>query len=301
MPDTIVESNPQKAGTPELQSFFDAPSKSADKKTDSTSASGGSSSSSEKKEEKKAESVKETEKKVEAKSDAVKDEIKEEPKSSDAKKDEVKTTPSVNWDTDDNPYKKRYQDTQQWGNNLNQQYLELKKNTEMINKKLDGTWNPEEEAKANQPDPKQLMTHAEILGKVKASSKIAAEKYGMDKVQSMIFSDTAPFRKFDNDPHIQARVLSSDAPVLEAFAILEEMEFRSKWGNDAKTIEENIRHKHEEEMTKTITENVTKQIMERLSLKEKQVTTVGDARSSESGQKTGETGHPSLRSIFDGR
>lgn len=294
MADIAVETKPDTG----LNSFFDVPSKPTKEKLVSEpvkEAKPSEPSSSEKKEEKKADPVKAEEPKKEE----PKAEVKAEPKPSEIKKEEVKPSPSVNWDGDENPYKKRYLDTQQWANGLNQQYLELKKNTEMINKKLDGTWNPEEEAKLSQPDPKQIFTQAEILGKVKSSSKIAAQKYGADKVQAMIFAEGAPFRKFDNDPYIQARVLSSDAPVLEAFAILEENEFRSKWGNDPKTIEENIKKSHEEELTKTITENVTKQLMERLSLKEKQVTTVGEARSAEGSPK--ESGAPTLKSIFDGR
>lgn len=290
MPDVVVEKQPEIG----LQSIFDKPSKPV-QEAPSKAVKPEESSSSEKKEEKKVEPVKAVEKKDEGKA-----EIKEEKKSPEPKKDEVKTS-SVDWETDDNPYKKRYQNTQSWGTTLNQQNLELKKNFEMLNKKLDGTWNPEEEAKASQPDPRQLFSQAETLGKVKASARVAVERYGADKVQAMIFADNAPFRKFDNDSAIQARVLSADAPVLEAFRILEENDFRAKWGNDPKAIEENIRKKTEEELTKTITENVTKQIMERLNLKEKQLTTVGDARSAEGAPKAGANGSPTLKTIFDGR
>ena len=246
----------------------------------------------EKTQEQKAE-IKTEEMKTEAKS-----EIKEAPKS-EVKTEGIKTEeaqkPSFDFESDANPYKKRYADTSQWANKVNQEKAELLKQFEIINKKLDGTYDPEKDQPA-QPTMQDVQHNAELLGKVKASRKIAEETYGAENIQKLIYADGAPFRAIENDPYIQARVLAADAPVLEAMKILDEQQFHAKWGDSPREIEQNIRKKAEEEFNLKIEELVNKRISDRLSLKEKQVNGLGDARTAES--KGQPTGSPPLTSIF---
>lgn len=212
---------------------------------------------------------------------------------SDTKKDETADTnkevdnkTSINWDGDDNPYKKRYYDTAKWANNINQELAGIKKDVSIANKKLDGTYDAEAEAKAETPDPNQIAQTSEIRGKVAASAAMAEDKYGKEYVQKMIFAEDAPFRQYDNDPYVQGRVLSSNAPVMEAIRIMKEREFFAKYGHEPEAIEAKIRETFEKELTEKITKQVTADIMKRIDEKGKQVTGLNNARGSESQKDT---------------
>ena len=219
-------------------------------------------------------------------------------KVSDEKKEEVvDNKPSVNWDGDDNPYKKRYYDTAKWANTVNQELAGIKKDVSIANKKLDGTYDAEAEAKAAEVDPQILTQQAETRGKVSASMVMAEEQFGKEYVQKMIFADDAPFRQYDNDPYVQGRVLSSNAPVVEAIRILKEREFFGKYGYEPDKIITNIRAEVEKELTDKVTKQVTEQIMKRIDEKGKQVTGLSNARGSETKTEVKQTVKP-LSSIF---
>ena len=217
---------------------------------------------------------------------------------SDEKKEEVvDSKPSVNWDSDENTYKKRYYDTAKWANNINQELAGIKKDVSIANKKLDGTYDAEAEAKAAEVDPQILTQQAETRGKVSASMVMAEEQFGKEYVQKMIFADDAPFRQYDNDPYVQGRVLSSNAPVMEAIRILKEREFFGKYGHEPDKIITNIRAEVEKELTDKVTKQVTEQIMKRIDEKGKQITGLSNARGSETKTEVKQTVKP-LSSIF---
>ena len=215
----------------------------------------------------------------------------------DAKKEEEKKA-STNWDADDNPYKKRYHDTARWANSVNQELAGIKKDVSIANKKLDGTYDAEAEAKAEVPDPNQIAQTSEIRGKVAASAAMAEDKYGKEYVQKMIFAENAPFRQYDNDPYVQSRVLSSNAPVMEAIRIMKEREFFGKYGHEPESIEAKIKEIFEKELTDKITKQVTADLMKRIDEKGKQVTGLTNARGSEA-QKDGKASIKSLSNIFN--
>ena len=233
------------------------------------------------------------------------DEAKKDIKASeDTKKDETVDTKkeidnkaSVNWDGDDNPYKKRYYDTAKWANGINQELAGIKKDVSIANKKLDGTYDAEAEAKENAPDPAKIAQTSEIRGKVAASAAMAEDKYGKEYVNKMIFADDAPFRQYDNDPYVQGRVLSSNAPVMEAIRIMKEREFFAKFGHEPEAIEAKIRETFEKELTDKITKQVTADLMKRIDEKGKQVTGLNNARGSEA-QKDTKTVVKPLSNIF---
>ena len=245
-----------------------------------------------------------SDKEIETKTDKVgeaKKEVKEveDTKKADAvdTKKEDNNKSSINWDVDDNPYKKRYNDTAKWANSVNQELAGIKKDISIANKKLDGTYDAEAEAKENVPTPNQIAQTSEIRGKVAASAAMAEDKYGKEYVQKMIFADNAPFRQYDNDPYVQGRVLSSNAPVMEAIRIMKEREFFGKYGHEPEAIEAKIRETFEKELTDKITKQVTADLMKRIDEKGKQVTGLNNARGSEA-QKDTKTVVKPLSNIF---
>jgi hypothetical protein len=125
----------------------------------------------------------------------------------------------------------------------------LKQQIEIVNQKLDGTY----EAKKADQAPKVNVEEVRVKAVIDTSAKVAAKKYkeqgGMDYVTAQIFAPDAPFRKFDGDRAVQARVFGSDSPVEEAFAVLEEQEIVEKYGaGDLKTIVEGLKRDLREEL-----------------------------------------------------
>lgn len=246
-----------------------------------------------------------TEKKSETKEIATETETKTKAETVEEKKSDAKAADtakvdnkhSVNWDGDENPYKKRYYDTAKWANTINQELAGIRKDITVANKKLDGTYDPEAEKSAT-TDPAVIAKESEVRGKVAASHAMAEEKYGKEYVHKTIFADDAPFRQFDNDAYVQGRVLSSNAPVMEAIRILKEREFFSKYGHEPEKITANIRSEVETELRDKITKEVTDQIMKRLNEKEKMITGVGGARDSETKTDVKQTGFKKLSELF---
>jgi len=238
-------------------------------------------------EEPKKEEVKEPEVKPEVKTEEV--------------KTEVKTEEKPNWDVDDNPFKKRYFDTQKWANKINQENLEIKRQNEalqhqfsILNKKLDGTYNPEVDD-VRPPDPDVIADTADAAGRIKASRAMAVSQYGEEHLNKMLFNPEAPFRQIQDNPVIRMRVLSSDTPVLEALKIVKEKEFFDKWGYDPETIQKRMWESAKAELK----EEVLKELKEKISLKEEQPTGIGSARSAGvGGTPTNQDGFKPLETIF---
>jgi len=180
------------------------------------------------------------------------------------------------WEREENPYKKRFRDTAAWANRVHQETLDLKKQIEMINKKLDGTYDYEAEEEQEVP-PEAIQAQAKIEGKIEASNLAAIKEYGEEYVNKMIWAEDAPFRELYADPVIAMEVDTSPAPVLKAIEILQREEFHKKYGKDPQT----IRQKITEEIEKELSDKITKKILEKFNLKENQVKGLGNIRGSE--------------------
>jgi len=207
------------------------------------------------------------------------------------------TKPTIDWDSDTNPFKQRHKDASKWANQVHMQNLELQKQMEIINKKLDGTYDAEAEAKAQEIPPHIISQTSEMAGKIVASRQAAFDIYGKENVENLLWADNAPFRVIENDPMVQGRVMSSMSPVLEAVKCVEEAAFYSKWGKSPKDIEENIKKAYEKE----IEDRVTKKILEKVNLKEKQVTGIGEARGAPGSTPADKNKVPPLIEVFGGR
>lgn len=210
------------------------------------------------------------------------------------KKEGIESSPANNWE-------KQYKDTQKWSMQLSNENSALKRQLDVINKKLDGTYDPVLDAP--KVDTQEEATHKALtLGKVQTSVAMAAEIYkdkgGAAYIEKMIYAPDAPFRKFDNNPMIQSLVLNSDAPVLAAMKILEHGEFTTKWGNSPEKIEAAIRKKVEEELTEQLTKDVEAKIMQRFNLKGKQVQGLGAVRSADADSGNHADGSRPLASIL---
>jgi hypothetical protein len=202
--------------------------------------------------------------------------------------------PSDNWE-------KRYWDTQRYATQVNQQnanfqrmLAEQQRQLEIVNKKLDGTYDPVKD-EAPQVTPDEIAERAESAGRIAASRSGAMQIYGADNVEKMLWTPDAPFREIENNPLIRARVLNAESPVMEAINCTKEHLFYKKWGYTPEAIEKNMRA----ELEKEIREKVTKEFQSKISGKDSIPTGIGDARSVASGgtpQPSGE--FTSLDKIF---
>lgn len=244
------------------------------------------------KEKGETEESKETEEKTETKTEEKKDTEGEKGKV------ETKEKSKVDWDSEDNPYRKQYNDTRDWASKVNSESVDLKKQVEVLGKKIDGTYDPEEEAR-NAPSTEQVASDSELKGSVSASLAIAEEMYGKENVHKLLFAENAPFKKLEQDPAIAARVMNAKAPILEAITVLKEKSFFQKYGKDPEAIKSKIEKEVEERLTKSIREEVTKELTDKINLKSNLTKGVSEIRGSN--EKVGEKKTPTdpLDSILD--
>ena len=202
--------------------------------------------------------------------------------------------PSVNWDDEANPYKKRYADTASWGTKINQQLMELSRNQDIVGKKLDGTYDPAIDL-VQPPSPVQIEERAMLRGKVSASEALAKEHYGQEYVEKTLSDFNA---KFGNDQAIQGRVLSSAAPIVEAIKVMRETAFYQQYGSNPDDIVGKIKAQVEQELRPKIAAEEAKRFEDRLKQRDHTPTGLAGARG------TGETSAPkagavsSLKDIF---
>lgn len=243
----------------------------------------------------------EPETKVEEKEQVAETSAGTETKTDSAAEIKIEEPKSNAWEDDTNPYKKRHADAAKWANQVNMQNLQLQKQMEIINKKLDGTYDPEAEAKAEEIHPEQIARTAENVGRITASREAAFQIYGggdNDKGQALVaeklWAENAPFRAIEHLPQVQARVMNSPSPVLEAMKIVEEYAFAQKWGKSPTEIETNIKKAYEKE----IEDRVTKNLLEKMKLKDNQPHGISEARSSLPGGTNITQDHTPLTQIF---
>lgn len=207
-----------------------------------------------------------------------------------------KETQKQPWELESDSYKERHAYAAKWANDVHQQNIKLLREIENISKRLDGTYDPAKD-EPQLPTPEEMQRNGILQGRIEASKGLATRMYGEEAVQKLILDENSPFSRIEGDPYVRARVLASEAPIMEAMTILEERAFQAKWGKTPREIESSIRKKVEEELTQTITEKVTKQFNDRLALKDRQVQTLGDVRGAEGKQPLVTTPKP-LDSIF---
>ena len=224
---------------------------------------------------------------AEVKTEAAKDKPEEKPKVEakaeekppDEKKEE---TPKVDYESDGNPYKKRYADTQAWQMRTNQEHT---RQLEILNKKLDGTYDP-----AIDDKPKQTLDEAAVKGRIEASESAAYRIYGNGddaKGKEIVEAGLAKFNdQFGRHQLVQMRVLNSPTPVIEAMKVMEEAEVIRELGPDPRQWKANLRKAILAEEEQKITERVTKDLMARVSKKETVAPSLTEVRGA--GKETGE-------------
>ena len=226
---------------------------------------------------------------------------KEPEKPDEGKEKEGERSAGVDWNSEENPYRQRHADTVRWANEVNKQNLSLQKKLEIIEKKLDGTYDPEKDGKAEQPSApnEEALPVAEQIGRAAASITAARQIYGKEQVDK----DLQQFEKlFSRNRIISERVLGADLPAVEAIKVLKEYRFMQKYGDDPDKMLENIRKEAETELVPKLTEKITKEIMARIDKKENLAKGIGELRDA-GGPSNGEKSvarSKSLDQIFDG-
>ena len=151
-----------------------------------------------------------------------------------------------NWDDDTNPWKqkagefeKRYKDTHRDWNRLNQEkldaqrrYDELARQLSVVNKKLDGTYDPQRD-EPPPPDPTAIRTWGTIEGKATASYASAVREHGEDTVIQALEKYA---QIFGQDKGVQERILLSNDPVRGAMEAVRAFEFAQQYGSDPTSI-----------------------------------------------------------------
>lgn len=236
-----------------------------------------------------------------------KSEVKAEAETTDDKsKEDAKavsdTKPTVDWDAEDNPYKqkfatieKQYNDTRAWARNEGAQRQKLQQQLDIINKKLDGTWDPAvDEIK---PDPQAVILEAEAKGKMAGSLDAAYRQYGKETVDK----DIARYNElFAENPYIQSQVWNSPAPVFAALKTLRDFDIAEKYKtSDVSELIEKVKTEARTELEKELTEKITKQLMDGIAMKGKAPTGITGARAAVKVEGEKAPSERPLRSFFN--
>lgn len=113
---------------------------------------------------------------------------------------------------------------------------QLAKEMQDLKAKYDGTSTAPAE-----PTPEQKQALVEFQTRESISRKAAEEKYGAEAVQEKIFAEDSPYRQLIAEhPWVHQRVVTSDAPILEAFTVLNEHEVLTTLGNTPTVVMENV-------------------------------------------------------------
>jgi hypothetical protein len=134
-----------------------------------------------------------------------------------------------------------------------QQALESK--LDILTKKIDGTYDESKDG-IKLPQPHDIQQSERVA----TSHWAAVDKYGEKYVMDTIWAEDAPFRKFDTDPAIQARVMSSRTPILEAIKVVKEAEAKAKYGDDPETMRKTIADELRDTLTKEIRQQLLKEM-----------------------------------------
>lgn len=134
----------------------------------------------------------------------------------------------------------------------------LTKQIDVLGKKFDGTYDEQRDAPKALP-PELLVDEAKKSERVAASHWAAVEQYGEEYVMNTIWADDAPFRQFDGDPAVQARVFNAKLPLLEAIKVVKEAEHKAKYGSDPDAMRKAIESEVRANLEKEVREKVLKE------------------------------------------
>jgi len=179
-------------------------------------------------------------------------------------------SPSTDWESDNNPYKKRQADTFKWGNSLSTQLANVSKQLQIQGKKIDGTFDPEVD-KEPTLTPEQATAMATLDGKIAASDEVAytnPQYGGKAKVEQVIAEFNTVYGKHEG---VLKRVYSSPTPTIEALDVMAEHGFFLKYGRKPAGIIEAIGKEKEAELRKSITAEMDKKYLGRIKAKEDNV------------------------------
>ena len=199
---------------------------------------------------------------------------KEQAATEDKPKVEAKAEPdkTFDWDSDDNPHKKRADEiakrekaARDWATQINQRYVNQQRELEIINKKLDGTYDPTvDEPKI---DPQQVLTQARTQGAVQASISAVVDKLGEEKTRAELDRFN---QLFDQNDMVQQRVLGSPAPMAEALKVLKEWDITQKYGSsDVDVLVEKIKAEAVAELREQIRKEEHQKILDGIAMKNK--------------------------------
>ena len=202
--------------------------------------------------------------------------------------------PATNWEDESNPYLKRHRDTAAWANRTHQENLALAKRVRDIeNEQRQAAGLPIEPEPT--VDPEQALSTGEQVGKARSSLAAAYDSLGKEKVDAELDEFNA---KFENNAIIQARVLNSPQPVVEALRVLKEFRFTQKYGNDTDKIVTNLKAEWVAEELPKLREQVTKEIMERVKKEKGEGKGIGDVRDAGKGNENASYHPKTLAGIF---
>jgi len=146
---------------------------------------------------------------------------------------------------------------------------ELKNAVAVLTKKIDGTYDEAKDA-PRVPTSQEIETEAETRATVR-TSHFAAVEYLMArdklteadadaKVKELVWSEDAPFRAFDQDRVVQARVLGAKVPIIEALKVVQEAEDKKKYGADPASMREALKKELTEQIETKVREKLLKEL-----------------------------------------
>ncbi len=139
----------------------------------------------------------------------------------------------------------------------------------ILTKKIDGTYDEVKDA-PRVLTSQEIETEAETRATVR-TSHFAAVEYLMArdklteteadaKVKELVWSEEAPFRAFDQDRSVQARVLGSKVPIIEALKVVQEAEDKKKYGDSPQAMREALKKELTEQIETKVREKLLKEL-----------------------------------------
>lgn len=188
------------------------------------------------------------------------------------------------WESEENPFFKRFRDASSYANREHQENLQLKQQLSELNQKVtvlqkqaDGTYDPEKDDPAKQVRPEDVAAQALNVGKMLASKNAMVAQHGAEKVNATLDEFVQTFG--DNEV-IQAVVLGSESPVSETFRIMDRYKFEQKYGTSPDEWRKNLRTEIEAELRPAIEKEVTDKLMQRADKKKNTPQGLSSARGS---------------------
>lgn len=226
-------------------------------------------------------------------------------KSEDKKEEKPSQDDKSKWENDENPYFKRYRDTATNWNKEHQARIQLESSMSQMQQEMvrlqkiaDGTYDPEKDDPAKQYTPEAVAGKAIEVGKALASRSAAVQQFGEEKVNA----DLDEFHSvFGNHQMIQHLVLNAEAPVYEAFRILDRYKFETKYGSSPADIHKNIKAEVEKELSASLRKQITEELMGKIDKQKHTPRGLSSSRGSNglsSGQNSKGKGPTPLNEIF---